>query len=90
MRLICMKRRVTDLFTDFVFPAMHREKKLKSVKDLLAEGAFWAWDGCILQFYFKISWFCCHASSSPHFGKIVSSFIWEVTDQYFLGKKKSM
>lgn len=29
MRLICMKRRVTDLFTDFVFPAKKEKKKKK-------------------------------------------------------------
>lgn len=89
MRLICMKRRVTDLFTDFVFPAMHREKKAEvSPTAPLAVGAFWAWDGCILQLYLQISWFCCHASSSPRFGKIGSSFIWEVSDRYFEKKKK--
>lgn len=72
MRLICMKRRVTDLFTDFVFPAMEGEKKLRSVSDFLAVGASWAWDGFmhsesfILKFYLQISWVCCHASSSTY------------------------
>lgn len=72
MRLICMKRRVTDLFTDFVFPAMEGEKKLRSVSDFLAVGSSWAWDGFmhsesfILKFYLQIPWVCCHASSSTY------------------------
>lgn len=72
MRLICMKRRVIDLFTDFVFPAMEAEKKLRSVSDLLVVGASWAWDSfkhsesCVLWFYLEKSWLCCHASSSTY------------------------
>lgn len=44
MRLICMKRRVTDLFTDFIFPAKEGGKKPWGQSVIfLAVGTSWTW-----------------------------------------------
>lgn len=73
MRLICMKRRVTDLFTDFIFPARKGENKsLRSVSDffgcrnILGMDAFMHLESCILQVYLHISWVCCHSNLSTY------------------------
>lgn len=76
MRLICMKRRVTDLFTDFVFPTREkigRGKKTPEVshwffgcRNIMGMGAFMHFESCILQFYLHISWVCCHADLSTY------------------------
>lgn len=68
MRLICMKRRVTDLFTDFVFPAMEGKKTPEvnqwffGCRSIQSMDAFMSFESCILQFNLQVSWVCCHAS----------------------------